>query len=122
MPVRQIDHVLIAMPAGREVEARKFYGELLGIQEMVKPAELARRGGCWFESGALKVHLGVDKNFVPARKAHTAFIVEGLGELVKKIGAAGYKVEDEDEPIEGCDRRHVWDPFGNRLELIEPRR
>ncbi|MGI8525053.1 MAG: VOC family protein [Pseudolabrys sp.] len=121
MPVRHIDHVLIAMPAGREDEARKFYHGLLGIAESVKPANLASRGGCWFESGSLKVHLGVDKNFVPARKAHTAFIVDGLGDLIRKIEQAGYKVEEQDEPIIGCERRHVWDPFGNRLELIEPR-
>ena len=70
----------------------------------------------------LTVHLGVDKNFVPARKAHPAFIVDGLGDIVEKAGRAGYKVEDEDEPIEGCERRHVQDPFGNRIELIEPHR
>lgn len=119
MPVRRIDHILIAMPAGREAEARAFYHGMLGFSERAKPPQLAARGGCWFESGAATVHLGVDKNFIPARKAHPAFIVDGLAELERKLKQAGYKVT-EDEPIEGYDRRHVEDPFGNRIELIEP--
>ena len=119
MPVRQIDHILIAMPAGREDEARAFYRGILGLTEKVKPPQVAARGGCWFQSGTLEVHLGVDKNFVPARKAHPAFIVDDLAGLVGKAIAAGHRVT-EDEPIEGCDRRHVDDPFGNRIKLIEP--
>lgn len=120
MPVRRIDHILIAMPAGRENEARAFYQDMLGLAEITKPPHLAARGGCWFENGAVTLHLGVDKNFVAARKAHPAFIVDSLGALETKLKQAGYKVS-EDEPIEGCDRRHVDDPFGNRIELIEPR-
>ena len=81
MPVRAIDHILIAMPAGRESEARAFYQDVLGLTEIAKPAQLAARGGCWFRNGALTVHLGVDKNFVPARKAHPAFIVDGLRDV-----------------------------------------
>jgi hypothetical protein len=73
MRVRRLDHILLAMPAGRESEARKFYQGILGIPEATKPSELAARGGCWFEDGELKVHLGVEKNFAPARKAHPAF-------------------------------------------------
>jgi catechol 2,3-dioxygenase-like lactoylglutathione lyase family enzyme len=119
MPVRRIDHILIAMPAGREAEARAFYHGILGMTEKVKPPQLAARGGCWFELGALVVHLGVEKNFVPAHRAHPAFIVDDLAGMVGKALAAGLKVT-EDEPIEGCDRRHVHDPFGNRIELIEP--
>jgi catechol 2,3-dioxygenase-like lactoylglutathione lyase family enzyme len=119
MPVHRIDHVLIAMPAGREEEARAFYSGMLGFAEKTKPPQLAARGGCWFENGAVTVHLGVDKNFIAARKAHPAFIVDGLADLETKLKQAGYKVT-EDEPIEGCDRRHVEDPFGNRIELIEP--
>jgi len=118
MPVRHIDHVLIAMPAGREEDARAFYHGILGIAELAKPPGLAERGGCWFGSGSLKVHLGVDKNFIPARKAHPAFIVEGLQDLITKIKQAGYKVT-EDQPIPGCDRKHIEDPFGNMIELIE---
>jgi catechol 2,3-dioxygenase-like lactoylglutathione lyase family enzyme len=110
------------MPAGRESEARAFYQDVLGLAEIAKPPQLAARGGCWFRNGTLTVHLGVDKNFVPARKAHPAFIVDGLRDIVEKAERRGYKVEDEDEPIEGCERRHVQDPFGNRVELIEPHR
>jgi catechol 2,3-dioxygenase-like lactoylglutathione lyase family enzyme len=75
MRVRRLDHVLLAMPAGREADARQFYRDILGIPEAKKPPELAARGGCWFEDGEVKVHLGVEKNFAPARKAHPAFIV-----------------------------------------------
>jgi catechol 2,3-dioxygenase-like lactoylglutathione lyase family enzyme len=119
MAVRRIDHILIAMPAGREEEARAFYAGILGLTEQIKPPQLAARGGCWFESGDLEVHIGVEKNFIPARKAHPAFIVDDLAGMVAKAQQAGLRVT-EDEPIEGCDRRHVDDPFGNRIELIEP--
>jgi len=119
MPVRSIDHILIAMPAGREDEARAFYQGILGLVEKAKPPQLIARGGCWFESGGLQVHLGVEKDFVPARKAHPAFIVDDLAGMVAKAKQAGYKIT-ADEPIEGCERRHIDDPFGNRIELIEP--
>jgi catechol 2,3-dioxygenase-like lactoylglutathione lyase family enzyme len=119
MPVRRIDHILIAMPPGREDEARAFYHGILGLDEKVKPPQLAARGGCWFESGDLQVHLGVEKSFIPARKAHPAFIVDDLATMVMKATQAGYKVT-ADEPLEGCDRRHIDDPFGNRIEVIEP--
>ena len=119
MAVRRIDHILIAMPAGREAEARAFYQGMLGLAELPKPPELDGRGGCWFASGTVTVHLGVDKNFVAAGKAHPAFIVDGLADMEAKLKQAGYRVT-EDEPLPGCDRRHVHDPFGNRIELIEP--
>ena len=119
MPVRHIDHILIAMPAGREADARAFYCGVLGMSEKIKPPVLAARGGCWFEIGALQVHLGVEKNFIPARKAHPAFIVEDLAGMIEKAMQGGYNVT-ADEPLEGCERRHVDDPFGNRIELIEP--
>jgi catechol 2,3-dioxygenase-like lactoylglutathione lyase family enzyme len=119
MAVRRIDHILIAMPAGREAEARTFYQGMLGLAELPKPPELAGRGDCWFSSGTVTVHLGVDKNFVAAGKAHPAFIVDDLAGMVTKLKQAGYRVT-EDEPLPGCDRRHVHDPFGNRIELIEP--
>jgi catechol 2,3-dioxygenase-like lactoylglutathione lyase family enzyme len=119
MAVRRIDHVLIAMPTGREEEARAFYAGILGLTEQIKPPQLAARGGRWFKSGDLEVHLGVEKNFIPARKAHPAFIVDDLAGMVTKAAQAGLRVT-ADEPIEGCDRRHIDDPFGNRIELIEP--
>jgi catechol 2,3-dioxygenase-like lactoylglutathione lyase family enzyme len=119
MPVRSIDHILIAMPPGREDEARVFYQGILGLVEKAKPLQLIARGGCWFESGGLQVHLGVEKDFVPARKAHPAFIVDDLAGMVAKAKQAGYKIT-ADEPIEGCERRQIDDPFGNRIQLIEP--
>lgn len=119
MLVRSLDHVQLAMPAGREVDARAFYAGVLGIPEVEKPANLAKRGGCWFERGGLKVHLGVEPNFQPARKAHPAFIVENLAALSAKLVEAGYPVIT-DEPLEGYTRVYVNDPFGNRIELMEP--
>ena len=119
MRLKSIEHVQLAMPPGREEEARKFYGVLLGIPEKPKPPQLARRGGCWFESGALKVHLGVEANFKPARKAHPAFIVEDLAALEAVLRAAGIAVKG-DEPLQGYYRIFVDDPFGNRIELMEP--
>jgi len=118
MRVRRLDHVLLAMPAGRESDARKFYRDILGIPESVKPSDLAARGGCWFEDGELKIHLGVEKNFVPARKAHPAFLVEDLASLTSALIKAGYPVA-HDVPLEGYDRIFVDDPFGNRIELME---
>jgi catechol 2,3-dioxygenase-like lactoylglutathione lyase family enzyme len=118
MPVRRLDHVLLAMPAGREADARDFYQGILGIPEAVKPENLAARGGCWFEDGELKIHLGVEKNFVPAKKAHPAFIVDDLAGLEATLKEAGYPVA-YDEPLEGYDRFFVNDPFGNRIELMQ---
>ena len=120
MRVRRLDHVLLAMPAGRESDARQFYQGILGIPEASKPEALAARGGCWFEDGELKIHLGVEKDFVPARKAHPAFIVDDLAGLEFKLKASGYPVA-HDEPLEGYDRIFVNDPFGNRIELMQPK-
>ena len=119
MQVRRIDHVQLAMPEGREDEAAAFYEGLLGIARVAKPAHLAVRGGCWFERGHLKIHLGVDADFRPARKAHPALLVDDLPVLVERLRAAGVTIVD-DEPLEGYDRTYVDDPFGNRLELLEP--
>lgn len=120
MPVQRIDHIQLAMPAGREAEARTFYHGLLGLGETPKPSHLARRGGCWFEQGGLKVHLGVEKDFVPARKAHPAFIVDDLPALTAALARSGYHLA-EDEPLDGYDRVFVNDPFGNRIELMQPK-
>ena len=119
MPIKSLDHVQLAMPPGREPEARAFYGGLLGVPEAVKPAHLAKRGGCWFERGALKVHLGVEADFRPARKAHPAFIVDDLAGLAASLAKAGHPVQT-DEPLVGYTRVYVDDPFGNRIELMEP--
>lgn len=118
MRITRIDHVQLAMPAGGEELARAFYGRALGIDEVPKPANLAKRGGCWFERGDLKIHLGVEADFRPARKAHPALLVVDLQQLQERLGASGYTVKD-DEPLEGYRRVYVDDPFGNRIELME---
>jgi catechol 2,3-dioxygenase-like lactoylglutathione lyase family enzyme len=121
MPLLRIDHVQLAMPAGGEPEARRFYAGALGLREMPKPAHLARRGGVWFEGGeGLRVHLGAEPEFRPARKAHPAFLVSGLRDLAADLRARGYEVA-ADEPLEGFDRLYASDPFGNRIELMEPK-
>ena len=107
------------MPAGQESKAIAFYEGLLGLPHVPKPAHLAARGGCWFEQGDLKVHVGVDADFRPATKAHPAFIVERIRILAEAISHAGFVVI-EDEPLEGYDRVYVYDPFGNRIELMQP--
>lgn len=121
MAVLAIDHVQLAMPAGGEQEARRFYRDLLGIKEVPKPPHLASRGGCWFEDGGVKLHLGVERPFTPARKAHPALIVSDLAALGAAIAQAGFRVVD-DEPLEGYVRLYADDPFGNRIELMEPLR
>lgn len=117
--VIRLDHVQLAMPAGREAEAVAFYEGVLGITHVPKPDHLAVRGGCWFERGDLKVHLGVDVDFRPAAKAHPAFIVDDVRTIATAIVAAGFAVKD-DEPLDGFDRVYVSDPFGNRIELMQP--
>lgn len=116
--VTGLHHVQLAIPRGQEDEARSFYVEVLGFEEVPKPENLEGRGGAWFRSGAAEVHLGVEDDFRPARKAHPAFLVEDLARLVKRCEAAGYAVTS-DEPLAGYDRGYVADPFGNRIELLQ---
>jgi len=118
MRIRQIDHVQLAMPLGKEAEARAFYQDVLGIPEVPKPPDLAKRGGCWFVRDGLKVHLGVEPDFHPARRAHPAFLVEDLSALKVRIERAGYSFKT-DELLPGYDRIYVDDPFENRIELME---
>ena len=118
MTIVGIDHVQLAMPAGREEDARRFYCHLLGLPEAPKPRELAKRGGVWFESSQVKIHLGVDPEFRPATKAHPALLVKDLRGLVERLRDASVPVVDE--PLAGFHRVYVTDPFGNRLELMEP--
>jgi catechol 2,3-dioxygenase-like lactoylglutathione lyase family enzyme len=115
-----IDHVQMAMPPGGEGEARRFWRDTLGLSETPKPPDLAARGGCWFEGPGLRLHLGVEADFRPARKAHPALLVRGLAELRRALADGGYAIRD-DEPLDGYDRIFVADPFGNRVELMEPR-
>jgi catechol 2,3-dioxygenase-like lactoylglutathione lyase family enzyme len=113
----RLDHVQLAMPPGREDEADAFYCGLLGLERIPKPEPLAARGGRWFGSGAVALHLGVDDDFRPARKAHPALVVRGLPALEQTLRAAGCAVRPnpDREPGHGA---YVDDPFGNRIELV----
>jgi len=115
-----IDHVQLAMPAGPQGEsgAERFYGSLLGFRRVPKPPALAARGGCWFRTSAVELHLGVEEPFHPARKAHPALNVDDLDPLLERLAAAGVEVRPG-EDVDGRRRVHVDDPFGNRIELIE---
>ena len=110
----RLDHVQVAMPAGREADARAFYGDLLGLTEVAKPAALSAAGGVWFGEG---LHLGVETPFVPARKAHPALAVSDLALVARRLEAAGYEVA-WDTRIPGVRRFHTSDPFGNRVEIL----
>ncbi len=113
-----LDHVQLAMPEGEEERARAFYGTLLGLAEVEKPEPLASRGGCWFESGSVIIHLGVQSDFVPATKAHPAFTVSDLAALHRRLTEAGCEVV-WDSALPGVERFYTPDPFGNRLEFIQ---
>lgn len=113
-----LHHIQIEMPPGKEDQARAFYADLLGLTETPKPARLAGRGGCWFLGDDLELHIGVDEDFRPARKAHPAFRVRGLAALRTKFEEAGIESVDGTQ-LEGHERFYAYDPFGNRLELIE---
>ncbi|MEO7037032.1 MAG: VOC family protein [Polyangiaceae bacterium] len=119
MVILGIDHVQLAMPPGTETQARAFYTGLLGIPESPKPAELAARGGAWFEAGALKIHLGVEADFRPAKKAHPGLLVSDLEALLARLQAANVNVT-RDTAMPGYARAFIADPFGNRIELLEP--
>jgi len=116
MRITGIDHVQVAAPRGCEGEARAFYGDLLGLEELPKPEALAARGGCWFRAGAQELHVGVEEPFAAARKAHPGFVVDDLDSLAERLEAGGVEVA-WDEAIPGTRRFHAADPFGNRLEF-----
>ena len=121
-PITGIDHVQVAAPAGCEAAARGFYGGLLGLAEIEKPAALAARGGCWFACGAQQLHVGVAEPFAPATKAHPALRLRdpaSLEELVARLDAAGCATRP-DVPLPGIVRVFTDDPFGNRIELVAP--
>lgn len=112
-----LDHVQMAMPRGEEAAARAFYVGLLGMSEVPKPDPLKARGGVWFQAPGTMLHLGVEDPFVPARKAHPAFIVSDLDALSATLQQAGYPVE-ADATLKDVSRAYTTDPFGNRVELI----
>jgi len=116
--IARLDHLQIAAPEGCEAAARDFYGDRLGLREIPKPTSLQSRGGCWFACGPQQLHIGVEKDFRPARKAHPAFAVTNLDDLRQSLLASGVKVTD-DSSIPGVHRFHAEDPWGNRLEFLE---
>ena len=118
MPITALHHVQLAMPPGREDEARAFYVGVLGFEEVPKPANLVGRGGLWLRSGSADVHLGIEKDFRPAKKAHPALLVDDLGALMRRCEKLGCLLP-VDEPLAGYERAYVADPFGNRIELLQ---
>lgn len=118
--INGLHHVQLAIPAGQEEACRQFWGGTLGLTELAKPAGLAGRGGCWFGGGGLEVHLGVEADFSPARKAHPGIVVTGLAELAAALEASGAPVSWDTE-LDGHDRFYSADPFGNRLEFLQPK-
>ena len=119
--VYAIHHVQLAMPPGEEDQARAFFGDILGMEEVDKPPELAQRGGVWFRSGQLELHLGVEQDFAPARKAHPGILAESLDAVRARLEAAHWETEP-DGTLPGFRRFYTTDCFGNRLEFLEPSR
>ena len=116
----RLHHVQLAIPEGSEAQCRQFYGETLGWRELEKPQQLKSRGGLWFAVGAHELHLGVEEDFRPARKAHPAFAVHDLDELARRLRGAGAAVVF-DEAIPGLRRFYTADAVGNRIEFFEER-
>jgi catechol 2,3-dioxygenase-like lactoylglutathione lyase family enzyme len=116
--IERLDHVQVAMPEGGEAQAEAFYAGILGFEILPKPPALAARGGRWFGRNGVQLHVGVDRDFHPARKAHPALVVRSLNALVDRLSKAGIAVRWDNEMPE-VRRCHVDDPFGNRIELIE---
>ncbi len=111
-------HVQLAIPAGREQQAREFWVGIMGFEEVPKPTSLAARGGAWFRMGELDLHLGVEEEFRPAAKAHPAFLVDNLASIQDRLQAAGIATQS-DELFPGHARFYTHDPFGNRLEFLQ---
>jgi len=116
--IRGLDHVQIAAPPGCEEDARRFFGGLLELPELPKPEPLASRGGTWFQVGAQQLHVGVEADLAPARKAHPAFAVDDVEALAARLEAAGVEVRWDNE-LPGVRRFYAEDPWGNRLEFLE---
>lgn len=114
-----LHHVQVSCPGGGEAAARAFYGGLLGMSEVAKPPGLAGRGGAWFRSGTAELHVGVEPGFRPAAKAHPALLVDDLDAVIGVLAAAGVGAAPDDL-LPGYRRAYVLDPFGNRLELVQP--
>jgi catechol 2,3-dioxygenase-like lactoylglutathione lyase family enzyme len=115
-----LHNVQLAVPPGSEDLCRRFWGDVLGMTELEKPPVLAARGGCWFRGGGLEVHLGVEQDFAPARKAHPGILVRSLRALAERLEECGHEVTWDGE-FPGHDRFYAHDDVGNRLEFMEPR-
>ena len=115
----RLHHVQLAMPAGREDDARAFFVGILGMTEIEKPPVLAARGGAWFRGGGVEIHLGVEADFAPARKAHPGLVVDDLEEAARRVATTGQDVTWDAE-FPGFRRFYAHDPFGNRLEFLQP--
>lgn len=116
--ISRLDHIQLAAPEGCAAAAREFYGKILGLEEIEKPASLRSRGGCWFQCGDQQIHIGVESDFRPARKAHPAFQVRDLNGLRARLQSDKVKITDDDS-LPGVRRFYAEDPFGNRLEFLE---
>jgi catechol 2,3-dioxygenase-like lactoylglutathione lyase family enzyme len=117
-PFTAVDHVQLAMPKGEEEVARRFYCDVLGMTELTKPPVLAKRGGCWFASGDVQIHLGVEADFRPAKKGHPALRCADYASLTAKLQQAGVELTPDDA-LPGTVRCYIHDVFGNRIEIIE---
>ncbi len=113
-----LHHVQLAMPPGGEARAQEFYGGILGLQQVPKPPELAKRGGCWFVAGGLRLHLGIEPDFRPATKAHPGLLFADIAPLIERLRLAGYEPRF-DEGYPGYSRAYTHDPFGNRIEVMQ---
>lgn len=115
----RLHHVQLSCPPGGESAARRFYAGALGLTEVSKPTVLAARGGVWFRDPDVEVHVGVEADFAPARKAHPAFAVIDIDGVAQRVGAAGFPVAwDGDLP--GHRRFYTEDGAGNRMEILQP--
>jgi catechol 2,3-dioxygenase-like lactoylglutathione lyase family enzyme len=113
-----IDHIQLAAPKDCESDAREFWGKKIGLEEVEKPENLKSRGGCWFKFGNQQIHIGVEEDFLPAKKAHPAFVIRNLAAFKEHLEKKGITTK-EDAPIDGRSRFFVSDPFGNRVEFLE---
>ncbi|WP_406415568.1 VOC family protein [Streptomyces sp. NBC_01614] len=117
--ITAVDHVQLAAPPGSEDGLRAYYAGVLGMTEIPKPPVLAARGGCWFQAGPVQLHLGIETDFRPAKKAHPGLRVTGIEAYAARLAARGAAVTWDDD-LPGHRRFYSYDPVGNRLEFLEP--
>ncbi|TSB46140.1 VOC family protein [Alkalicoccobacillus porphyridii] len=116
--LESIHHVQLAAPVGGEEKARRFYKDILGFTEVEKPAQMRANGGCWFEQGSISLHIGIETPFVPAERAHPALYTSHLEDLAERLQQ--YQIDVEfDTRYEGYKRFYVYDPFRNRIEILQ---